>query len=363
MNDPTVLVAGGGSGGHISPGLAIAEALDGQATCRFACSQRAIDSSMLTQARCRFTPLPAVPPSIRPLALWRFLAAHHSSRRITRQLIADEHIELVILLGGFVSVPVEAAARRCSVPTLLVNLDRVPGRANRWIAPHATRVVSAVETIDPFGDAVVGMPIRSAAVPPGDARTCRDRLGLEPDTPVLLVTGASQGAGTINDVVPALAQANPDLFRGWQVLHLSGADAQDTVRAAWTRTCIPARVEGFLHDMGTAWGAADLVISRAGAGSVAEITAAGVPAIYLPYPHHRDKHQWHNAMPAVDLGAAAIVEDHGDQAATMPALLTTLERLLAKEGSLAAMRQASDAMPRPSAAHEVAATALGMLKK
>ena len=127
---------------------------------------------------------------------------------------------------------------------------------------------------------------------------------------VLLLTGASQGARTLNRALPKIASERPEAFRGWQILHLCGDDTIVTeLTAAWKDAGVPATVLGFLHDMGSAWGAADACVSRAGASSVAEVHANAVPTIFLPYPFHRDDHQRLNAQPLVDAGAAALVTD------------------------------------------------------
>ncbi|MDP7028659.1 MAG: UDP-N-acetylglucosamine--N-acetylmuramyl-(pentapeptide) pyrophosphoryl-undecaprenol N-acetylglucosamine transferase [Phycisphaerales bacterium] len=363
MSGCTILMAGGGSGGHISPGLAVAEGLertDSRVRCLFAHSGRSIDAEMLGTANRTGVPLPAVPPSLRPLRAVAFARAFAGSRRRSEQLIREADVAAVVLLGGFVAAPVAAAARRLGIPRLLVNLDRVPGRANRWMRRRATRVCSAVTTTLPFADDIVGMPIRAAAAPPGDAASCRRSLGLDPDMPTLLITGASQGAGTINRLMPEVARRHPELMRGWQVVHLSGRGSQEAASQAWRDAGVDATVYAFRHDMGVLWGAADLAISRAGACSVAEITHAGVPAIYLPYPHHKDDHQRHNCMPAVEAGAACSVADDTDTRCTMERLVEAAGPLLARETPLHAMRAAAAASAGRNAADVIARMALDL---
>ena len=346
MSGPVVLLAGGGSGGHISPGLAIAEAVKAEnpdATCLFAHSQRPIDSSMLHQAGQTGFSLPARPPSLHPTKALQFMRRFAASRRIAEQRLREDGVDVVVLLGGFVAAPVAAAARRVGTPSLLVNLDRVPGRANRWMRPRATRIMSAVSTITPFADDVIGMPIRLAATPPGDAAYCRQALGLDQERPTLLVTGASQGAGTINRVMPALAAAHRSLLDPWQIVHLAGPGGETDVRDRWRATGMNATVLDFRHDMGVLWGCADLVVSRAGACSVAEIEYAGLPAIYLPYPHHRDQHQRHNAAPGVDAGAAICVEDSMDVDQTQASLAAMASGLLERGDVFQSMQMAARA--------------------
>ena len=133
----TVLFAGGGSGGHIYPGLAIAErltAIEPEARAIFACSTRAIDDRILAASGVEYHAMPAAPISIRPPGLARFLRGYRASRRAAGRLIQERDVAVVLALGGFVAAPVVAAARATGVPTVLLNLDARPGKANRWLA-------------------------------------------------------------------------------------------------------------------------------------------------------------------------------------------------------------------------------------
>ena len=364
MNGPTILFAGGGSGGHISPALAVAEAvaaIDPDASCLFACSDRAIDREMLRHADQTAIPLPARPPGLRPTQLLRFIRGFRASRRAVRSIIEQHHVDVLILLGGFVAAPAAAAARAAGVPSMMVNLDRVPGRANRWMRPSATTVLSAVTTVRPFAQHVTGMPIRRAAMPPGDAAHCRRQLELDIDRPTLVITGASQGAGTINTLMPQFAATHRELLAPWQILHLAGPAAAAEASDQWKRAGLEATVLGFCHDMGVVWGSGDLMISRSGACSVAEIEYAGRPAIYLPYPHHRDQHQRHNAEPSAAAGAAIIVQDDANPASTAARLLTLARGLFERSAALTTMQQAAAARSGHDAARDLARRGLALI--
>ena len=183
---------------------------------------------------------------------------------------------------------------------------------------------------------------------------CREQLGLDPDVPTLLVTGASQGARSINTLVTELAAAEPGLLPGWQVLHLAGSGEDEPVRAAWRAVGIRAVVRPFLHGMGPAWGAADLAVSRAGASSVAEAWANAVPTLFVPYPHHRDRHQHRNAEPMAAAGGAVVETDAGDPAFSGAGPGVTLRSLIRDEPRRQSMRAALRARPAPDAAGTVA---------
>ncbi len=355
----TFLFAGGGSGGHISPALAIAERLtdlEPESRSLFACSPRPIDRTMLEQASVAFTVVPGAPFSLRPAGAVRFLRGFTRARRVASELIVRESVDRVVAMGGFVAAPVVAAAARAGVPVTLINLDDPPGKANRWIARRCDQVLTAVELPRHrrFARQVTGMPIRRLAMAPGPPEVCRTRLGLAPDRPTLLVTGASQGARSLNALVTALAAQAASEFDGWQVLHLAGERDHDRTVAAWDAAGVRAEVRSFVHEMGPVWGAADLAISRAGASSVAEAWANAVPTVFMPYPFHRDRHQERNARPMADAGGAVIEVDHVEISANLPAAGATVRRLMGDRASLGAMRQKLRDTPAPDGAGTVA---------
>lgn len=356
----TVLFAGGGSGGHISPGLAVAERLrelDPAVRSVFLCSSRAIDRTMLQEAAVLFEPIGAAPFSLTPAGLLRFARGYVAARRQARQRIEVHEADCVVATGGFIAAPVVAAAVAARAPVTLLALDDPPGKASRWIARRARNVLSAVELGGGRGlggARVVGVPIRRGSLAPGPQRQCREALGLDPERPTLLVTGASQGSRTINRLLEAMLDADRALFRGWQVLHLCGDTEEPGLRRAYADAGATALVLPFLHTMGPAWGAADLAVTRSGASSVAEVWANAVPALFLPYPHHRDRHQFRNAAPLVALGGSLVEEDRLDPSANLLGAGTALRGLMQDERRRAAMRQRLASCPPQDAAATVA---------
>jgi len=334
-DERTILFAGGGSGGHLTPGLAIAEALaDRVSTVRtvFACSTRPIDARMLSDAGATMHPINARPPSAHPRRFLAFIRAHRAAVREARAMCIAERASLVVSLGGFVSAAVVAGAVRERVRTLLLNLDDPPGRANRWIARRCDDVWSAVPVTRPaaFATSIVGMPVRRDAIADVDQATCRRRLDLNPDVRTLLITGASQGAASLNAFAIAFARDHADALVDWQILHLAGPTNHEAVRSAYAELHLrhPPVVIDLLRMMKHAWGAADACISRAGASSVAEVTLNAVPTIFFPYPYHADQHQARNCDPLTRERAAICVTDFIDAERNLAAHADTLERLL-----------------------------------
>jgi UDP-N-acetylglucosamine--N-acetylmuramyl-(pentapeptide) pyrophosphoryl-undecaprenol N-acetylglucosamine transferase len=362
--------AGGGTGGHLFPGLAIAEQIVERrpdARCVFLCSDRAIDAQILGAARLGGSPvefhtLPAKPIAARPRALLKFLASWGPSVRGTRALIrrAGGPVRLVSM-GGFVAAPAVQGARAEKVPVTLVNLDAIPGKANRWIARRAGQVFTAVTPARTYGPrAWVQVPpiVRAGGWARRPAAECRRDLGLDPARPTLLITGASQGAGSINQMMIALLHKDLSRFAGWQIIHQTGKDGIEEARSAYRASGIPALVEPFFTQMGLAWGAADLAVSRAGAGSVAEAWANRVPTIFMPYPYHKDQHQRFNALPLERAGAALLVADHVEPEANLREAGRALGALLADPSARNAMRAALDHLGPADGAARVGAALL-----
>lgn len=329
--DPMVLFAGGGTGGTVGPGIAIAERLverQPNLAIRFLCSDRAVDGRLLDPGGWSSTPLPARSPSLRPGAAIAFARGWVGTRRRVGRMLADLPGQArVVALGGFVAPPVVAEAVRRGIPVDLINLDAVAGRANRWMASRATRVYSAVPTDLELDHPPIGVPLRRAAMSAESPAEARSELGLDPARRTLLVTGASQGARSLDRFLADLVGRGGSAWKSWQVLHLAG-DGLDDVTEAYRRAGVQAVVRPFLDRMGLAWSAADVALSRGGASSVAEIAMSRTPAIIVPYPWHADRHQARNAASLEELGAVEIHDDPvlGDEAATN--LATTLEAWL-----------------------------------
>ncbi|MGD2108943.1 MAG: UDP-N-acetylglucosamine--N-acetylmuramyl-(pentapeptide) pyrophosphoryl-undecaprenol N-acetylglucosamine transferase [Phycisphaerae bacterium] len=360
MTAPLVAFAGGGSGGHLYPALAIAEAfrasLPGVRFVFFG-TRRSIDQRILAEKRCDLVQQSLMGLSRSP---WRwpqiFLGLHRSSRDCRVRFYDDQPIA-VIGTGGLASVPAVREAARAGIPTAIFNPDAVPGRANRFLARVADLVFTQFEETADRWPRAANVVISGCPVRPAFNRADRDsavhRLGLNPARKTLLVTGASQGARTLNQAVLANLDYLESLF-DWQILHLTGEPDFEEVRDAYAGRPIRAKVWPFTTHMAEALAAADLVIARAGASTLAEITAVGRASILLPYPFHRDAHQLANARCLVRASAARIVRDAVDPAVNGPALHAALEQLVRDEQTRQAMASAARQIGRGQAAKVIA---------
>lgn len=369
MGDVSFFFAGGGTGGHIYPALAVAEQIVArrpEARVHFFCSTRPIDRRILDTTGFRYTALPATGLYFDPRRLLRFLLTFRQSYRQARDIVAGSPRAVVVGAGGFVAAPVCMAGHRLGVPVAVVNVDIVAGRANRLSVRWASEVfVQFEEAGHQFRGRgvrvnVVGCPLRSDFAQPQPERAFRD-IGLEVGKKVLLVTGASSGSANINEAISLLLPKLEQFAETWQIVHLAGLGNSGAVAARYEHIRIRHKVVDYYDRMPDLFAAADVVIGRSGAVSVAEYAAAGVPSICLPYPYHKDRHQYLNADKLVEAGAAVVVEDVADAYDRADRLWGKLEGLMADDDRRCQMAKACRKVARPNAASEIAERLLAMV--
>ncbi len=341
-----VLLAGGGTAGHTSPLLATADALtrlvpDVEITCIG--TPRGLENRVVPEAGYPLELIPPVPLPRKPNADL-FRVPHRLRGAVKEALAIVDRIQpdVVVGYGGYVSMPVYLAARRRRLPLVIHEQNAIPGLANKVGARVAARVaVSFPDTPLPRAE-YVGLPIRRM-ISTLDRAAMRDEarafFGLDPDRPTLLVTGGSQGARRLNQAVSGAAAELG--AAGVQVLHVVGPKGE----ADPTPSGSPYVVLSYVDRMDLAYAAADLVVCRAGASSVTEAAAVGLPAVFVPLPIGNGE-QEQNARPVVDAGGGLLVADRALTpewvAATVPGLATDPD-LLARMGAAAAGLIPSDA--------------------
>lgn len=365
---PTYVFAGGGTGGHLAPAIAVAEYLataHPHAKVLFACTDRAIDRRVLEPTGYGMVPQPVQPFPRRPLQAPGFLLAWLRSKALARQLIRDVQPAAVVGLGGFAAGPLVRVAASQGVRTALLNPDAVPGKANQYLARHVEAIFTQFPaTAEWFPVDVrskvrmIGCPIR-AKVLGADRAEAMAELGLAPQLKTLMITGGSLGAQTINEAVLANMDFLASRATHWQVLHITGPGKSQEAQRAYRAAGVRHVVMDFCDRMGFAYAASDLVIARAGANTVAELTASGSPALLLPYPFHRDQHQRHNAEGMAQAGAAVLVNDSADAIANARTMRAALEGLLDDFPRLERMARASAELGRPGAAAVVGEWLIG----
>jgi len=365
-----ILFAGGGTGGHIYPNVAVVErmqAMDVSVRPHFVISNRAVDAAILDKLGHDYTAIPMQPFAAHPLRAAKMLASWWGSRAILKRLLEQHRVAAVVSTGGFVSVPAMGVGAAAGLPTVLVNLDAVPGKANRWSARSASALFSAFEVDAVLGWQYerVGLPLRSAAVGPEDRGEAKTQFGIDAELPVLLVVGGSQGAQSLNHMMVQLA-ADAEVrasLKPWHVLHIAGAGNESEATACYEAAGLSATVLGFCDRMGAAWRAADLAICRAGAGSVAEAWTNRAPSLFFPYPGHRDQHQRLNAEPMAAAGGAMLFVDQIDPQANVAAVRGELLTLLSDATKRQAMRDALDAATLADGAQVIATYLTELLRR
>lgn len=347
---PVWVIAGGGTGGHVTPALAVAERIRERGDTLLVMGGRlGLESRLVPEAGFELVTLPsrqvmgrgwlarlaAIPAmAFACLAAWRELGRRHA--------------DIVVSVGGYASVPAVVAAVARRIPVALVEPNAIPGRANRAAARFASRVFlgfdAAAEAFAGKPDAELvrcGIPLRQALV---DAFSSAPERRA-PAPPVrLLVFGGSQGARQLNE---AMMDAAAALGSEVEVFHQTGEADRERVAQAYAEAGAQAEVVAFERDMPSRYAWADLALCRSGALTVAELALAGLPALLVPYPYAADDHQRANAKALADAGAARLLDDPKGQVAGM------VRSLCADTDALAEMGRRARALGRPDAAREI----------
>lgn len=367
MTKMRVLFAGGGTAGHINPALTVADILRQEgAEIAFAGTQAGLEKDLVPRAGYRLHTLRVrpMPRRISPALLKATFDAGVGLLQAFR-IIGSFKPQVVVGTGGYVAGPVLLAAVLRRVPTVIHEQNAFPGSTNRLLAKWVDRVALGYREAAPRFPrqdklVYVGNPVRSELLTVSRTEGLR-RLGLSPDRRHVLIFGGSRGARSINRAVFA-ARTALHQHRDVQFVHQTGAAGFPEVVEAYRSAGIEPvgdelildhniRVVPYVYDMPAALAAADLAVARAGALTVAEITARGVPSVLVPYPYATDDHQTFNARPLVAAGAARMIADGELTGETLAAVL---DELLNDREGLRRMGEAAKTLGRPQAARELA---------
>ncbi|MBS0660499.1 MAG: UDP-N-acetylglucosamine--N-acetylmuramyl-(pentapeptide) pyrophosphoryl-undecaprenol N-acetylglucosamine transferase [Verrucomicrobia bacterium] len=368
MASKRIVIACGGTGGHLFPGIAVGEVLRARGhEVMLIISEKAIDKTatagrerdfrIVTQAAVGL-PSPLLSPR-----LLRFLTGALHSVQASRALFREFQPAAVLGMGGFTSTGPILAARTQRLPCFVHESNAIPGKANRLnarltglallgLADCARHFEPKVRTL------VTGTPVRASLCAPVDRAAALTRFGFSeagPEVKTLLVMGGSQGARGVNEALlaalPALRHEAPRL----RLIHQTGTPENERFQAAAAEAGIPAYVAAFLDQMQDAYALADLAICRSGAASLTEVAHFGLPSILIPYPHAAEDHQTLNANVFVQAGAAHLLKESGSTDYLAPLVL----ELLRTPARLAALKAGALSLDRPAAAEAVADAVLG----
>jgi UDP-N-acetylglucosamine--N-acetylmuramyl-(pentapeptide) pyrophosphoryl-undecaprenol N-acetylglucosamine transferase len=348
-----VVIACGGTGGHLFPGIAVAEALEARGhRTLLLISEKAIDREASKKyAHLSFETVPAVakPASLSPRMI-PFLLKIWTTTRRCRRLLLDSRADAVLGMGGFTSLPPVLAGHRLGLKTFVHDSNARPGRSNVLTSRFCTRVLlgmGAAAKYFPNKETVtVGTPVRRELTTLPERASAAAALGLDPRRPVVAVIGGSQGAKHLNTLmVEAAAAVAPEV----QFFHAAGPTDYERV-AALAGGRAGYRVVPFCDRMAEVYAVADLMVCRAGASSLTEMARSGMASLLVPYPYAADDHQTKNAEVFAEAGAARVWQERGLSAA---ALAAELGAILGSPQRLEAMRRAARALAVDDAAERV----------
>jgi UDP-N-acetylglucosamine--N-acetylmuramyl-(pentapeptide) pyrophosphoryl-undecaprenol N-acetylglucosamine transferase len=342
-----VLIMAGGTGGHIFPGLAVAEELRHRKTPVVWLGGRGgLEQQLVPQHGLLLETLPISGVRNKGIvaklfAPFRLAIAIVAARAVLKRLAPRS----VLSMGGYAAAPGGLAARLARIPLVVHEQNRIPGVTNTLLARYATRILTGFADSFPQGE-WVGNPVRAtiAALPAPAARYAGREGPLK-----LLVLGGSQGAQSLNAALPEVLRRRGARL-AVEVRHQCGARHFEHARAAYMRANIEANVEPFEDDMAGAYAWCDLVICRSGALTLAELAAAGVPAILVPYPHAVDDHQTRNAEAMVTAGGARLVAEGEDFVKRLGAAFEDT----GDRAKLLRMAQAARSLAKPQAGQRIA---------
>ncbi len=362
-NQPFVAIACGGTGGHLFPGIAVAEQLQKRGcTVALIVSPKEVDREAAKSATdMEIITLPAV--GLQNRNYFSFARSFWQSWRAARKIFSARPPQAVLAMGGFTSAPPVLAARKFGARTFLHESNTVPGRANRFLARYVDEAFvgfpGAAARLRARKVTVTGTPVRPQ-FQPGDPTPCRAAFRLDPARETILVMGGSQGASGINDLILAALPSLGNRTSTWQWLHLTGPASVEKVEQAYAARGFKAVVKPFLAQMDMVLGAATIAISRAGASSLAEIAAVRLPAVLVPFPTAADNHQFYNAQAFEATGAARLLEQKN---ATPEKLAALLCELLEGPAARAKMQAALAQWHAPKAAEQIAEIMLAAIAR
>ena len=361
-----VMIAGGGTGGHLFPGLALAEEFkkrDAKTEVVFVGTEHGIESKI-------------IPREGYPLLFLRAegIVGKSFMKKITgalklvlsfldaRRILAAAVPDIVIGVGGYASGAVLLTAGLQSIPTLIHEQNSVPGATNRILGRFVDSVCVTYQesmSVFPMGKTfLAGNPIRTKIMK-GDRESACRLFSLDKEMFTVFIFGGSSGASSINRTMVDALNHLGELKEKIQFLHQTGDRDFESIRDAYRKTGVKGTVAPFIYQMAEAYAAADIVVSRAGATTLAELTGLGKPAILIPYPHAAGRHQEFNALKLKEMGAARVLFE---QDMNGKVLAEVIRDMYANAEGLKEMQRASRGLGRPDACSKIVDLAMSLLK-
>lgn len=360
------MIAGGGTGGHLFPGIALAEEFkkkNGNAGIVFVGTERGIEARVLPREG---YPLKFI--RAEGIAGKSFLTKAKSMAKIfltlldSNRILNDATPDIIIGVGGYASGAIMLVARMKSIPTMIHEQNSIPGATNRILGKFVDRIcVTYQESLSFFPSGktyLTGNPIRTKILR-GDRGAALRLFSLDKEMFTVFVFGGSSGAQSINRAIVSALNYIVDFKSKIQFLHQTGAKDYENVREAYQKAGFKGIAAPFIYQMAEAYAVADIVISRAGATTLAEITALGKPALLVPYPHSAGRHQEFNAIKLREMGAASVIFDNE---MTGESLAGHIKEMFNNDLTRREMQKASRGLGRPDAGSRIVDIALSLIK-
>lgn len=363
-----VLITGGGTGGHVFPGLAIVEELrrrDNLLLVQWVGKKHSLEEQICKKHGIPFRPIPSRSwPRNKGLSQLTTLTVLGFSILRSFQILHRFQPQIVIGVGGYISFPVTWTAQQMGFPTVIHEQNAQLGLANRMLAKKANRVFLSFPLNEHLSGELgprdkfihTGNPIRHAFLNPPDKETACGVFNLRTDLKTILVMGGSQGAKTLNhSLAEMILHLNPNEC---QIIWITGQHEFNTYKPLEQTAGIPLRIFGFYEDMPTAMACADLIVARAGASTLAEITVMGKPSILVPFPFATDNHQEHNARMLEKTGACRVILDKD---CTGETLLQAIRTIINNDYLLQTMGHSAKKLGNPFSAEKIAEEIIHLL--
>ncbi len=352
-----IVFAGGGTAGHLFPGLAVAAeltTLTKPLRVTFAGSGKSFEQRLVVSTGFEYLAVPCAPAPKSTRGIFRFVADNWFGYRTARRFLRREQVTAVVGLGGYASVAMARAAIALRIPLTLLEQNAYPGKVTRWLARHADLTCTAfqqtrkhLERVGPVR--VTGNPIRAGFHPRSKRRKPRHAWRHR-----LMVLGGSGGAHSLNEQVPMALSRLGELLAGWQIVHQTGPHEVRSTQELYRNLSLDATVVPFVKNMPSVLRTTDLAVCRAGGTTLAELAATGVPAILIPYPHAANNHQRRNAEVFATAGAVRLIDERDIVGQLSDALASPLAELTYSATLRQSMSSAMLQLARPDAAWQVA---------
>lgn len=358
-----IVFAGGGTAGHLHPGIAIAAEVKSRlpgVQITFVGGGRPVERHPVRAAGFQYVTIPSQPVPRNPFRAMRFITDNVAGYWASRWFLREHRVSLVVGLGGYASAATVRAATSRQIPTVLLEQNAVPSHVTRWLARSADMVCAGFDDVRAhFAPNVpleiTGNPARPAFVRCYHAlRSGKPEMARKPcDQRRLIVIGGAGGARTLNEFMPTALSRLSDQLRGWQVVHQSGEGQLQETIGRYQAAGVEALVVSFIDEMASVMFQSDLVVCRASGTTIAELALAGVPAVLVPYPRDVEAYQLANADVAAAANAATVIDEAALEMTLDDAIVDHLDSLLTDDAQREAMAQSMRSLARPDAAIEV----------